>query len=220
VSEDLAAVLAHRDHLVGERTRIANRVHATLAQLHPGYARTCPTLITNKSLRQVRALVADDPGVRAELVRAQVDRLEDLDREIKARARQLAELVAASGSTLTQICGDGPIVAARILVAVGDPSRFPTKNKFARMNGTAPVPASSGQTQRHRLNHGGNRQLNRAIHTIALTQIRHHPDGRAYYDRKRKENKTGRDALRCLKRRISDAVYRQLMIDARAALTT
>ena len=79
-SEDLAALLAHRDHLVGERTRVANRVHATLSQLHPGYARTCPKLVTTKALRAARVIVADDTSVRGELVRAQLARLEELDR--------------------------------------------------------------------------------------------------------------------------------------------
>ena len=218
-SEDLAALLAHRDHLVGERTRVANRVHATLSQLHPGYARTCPKLVTTKALRAAGVIVADDTSVRGELVRAQLARLEELDREIRARKRQLAQLVEDTGTTVTELCGAGPVVVARILVAVGDPGRFATRHKFARMNGTAPIPASSGRTDRQRLHRGGNRQLNRAIHTIALTQIRHHPDARAYYDRKRQESKTSREALRCLKRRISDAVYRQLQRD-RARLTT
>jgi transposase len=217
-TEDLAALMAHRDHLIGERTRISNRVHATLATLHPGYQRRCRTLGTKRALRTVRELVAEDDSVRADLVRAQVDRLEVLDAEIQLRARQIAALVAATGTTIIELCGAGPIVAARILVAVGDPGRFSTKHKFARANGTAPIPASSGRTQRHRLNPGGNRQLNRAIHTIALTQLRAHPDARAYFERKRKENKTGKEALRCLKRQISDAVYRQLRRDAQ--LTT
>jgi transposase len=218
VTEDLAALLAHRDHLIGERTRVSNRVHATLATLHPGYQGRCPTLSTKRALRAVRELVDGDDQLRADLVRAQLDRLEILDAEIQLRARQIAELVTESRTTLTELCGAGPLVAARILVAVGDPARYSTKHKFARANGTAPIPASSGRTQRHRLNPGGNRQLNRAIHTIALTQMRFHPDARAYIERKRKENKTGKEALRCLKRQISDAVYRQLRRDAQ--LTT
>lgn len=220
LSDDLAALVSYRDHLVADRTRTANRTHALLGQIRPGYAAHCPRLTTKKALRAARRLVEADTTVSARLVCAQLERLEVLDTEIRARKRELEALVATSGTSLTRLCGVGTVVAARILGEVGDPGRFGTRHKFARTNGTAPVPASSGRTQRHRLNRGGNRQLNRAIHTIALTQIRHHPDARAYYDRKRKENKTVAEALRCLKRRVSDAVYRCLQEDARALLTT
>jgi len=105
---------------------------------------------------------------------------------------------------------------------VGDVARIATKDRFARMNGTAPIPASSGQTQRHRLNKGGNRRLNHTLHMMALTQARHDPRARAYLERRRAEGRTRRDALRALKRRLSDVVYQQLRQDAglaRPALT-
>ena len=114
--------------------------------------------------------------------------------------------------------GVGPLVAARFLAEVVDVRRYPTRNTFAAANGTAPIPASSGRTVRHRYNPGGNRQLNRALYTIAITQIRADTEGRAYYDRKRAEGKTSREALRCLKRRLSDVVYRTMRADATADL--
>ncbi len=219
VHEDLAALVGQRDCLVGERTRIANRVHGLLAVLAPGYASRCGHLRTAKAITAARTLIAQDTGVRAGIVRSNLDRLGASDRDIRELAEAQAQLVAATRTTLTDLDGVGSLVAARILAEVGDVRRYTTKDKFARANGTAPIPASSGRSQRYRLNPGGNRQLNRALHTMALTQIRCHPDARAYYERKRKENKTGRDALRCLKRRLSDVVYRHLQADARAALT-
>ena len=107
----------------------------------------------------------------------------------------------------------GPIVAGLILGYVGDPTRFPTKERFAAYNGIAPIEASSGPRKRHRLNPRGNRKLNHAMHLIAVTQISHDTPGRVYYDRKTAEGKTNKEALRALKRRISDAVWRQLQVD-------
>ncbi len=216
LGEDLAALLAHRDHLVSERTRTANRTHALLSVVAPGYAARCRQLRTQAHLRSAGDVVEDLEGVRVGLVRRNLERLHDLDIEIRVITREVDELVTASGTSLTTVHGVGPLVAARILSLVGDPARYPTKHKFARANGTAPIPASSGRTQRHRLNRGGNRQLNRAIYTVALTQIRHYPPAQAYYARKLTEHKTKRDAMRCLKRRVSDAIYRQLRADARA----
>jgi transposase len=109
--------------------------------------------------------------------------------------------------------GVGPIVAGLILAYVGEPTRFPTAARFASYNGTAPIEASSGPRKRHRLNPRGNCKLNHAMHLIAVTQIRHDTAGRVYYQRKLAEGKTKKEALRALKRRISDAVWRQLQVD-------
>ena len=134
---------------------------------------------------------------------------------------QIDSLVKASGSTLPEVYGVGPVVAATIIGHIFDVRRYPTRHHFATANGTAPIPASSGRTIRHRLNRGGNRQLNRALYTIAITQIRADTEGRAYYQRKRAEGKTSREALRCLKRRLSDLIYRTLRADlANAAQQT
>ena len=111
----------------------------------------------------------------------------------------LAVALRSSASTLTEICGVGVLVAARLLGEVGDIGRFRSPNQFAALNGTAPIPASSGRVQRHRLNRGGNRRLNRAIHTVALIQARVDPRAHAYLERRRSEGKTRREALRALK---------------------
>jgi transposase len=110
-----------------------------------------------------------------------------------------------------------PSGAARLLGDVGDISRFPTRGDFASWNGTAPIDASSGDQQRHRLSRAGNRRINRVLHIMAIVQLRHETDGRAYYRRKIAAGKTSMEAMRCLKRRLSDAVYRQMVADTAAA---
>jgi transposase len=125
-------------------------------------------------------------------------------------------MVQASGSTLTELPGVGVIVAARVLTEVGDVTRFADRNRFASWTGTAPLEASSGEHVRHRLSRAGNRRMNHMIHIAATTQIRLDTEGRAYYRRKLAAGKTRMEAMRCLKRRISDAIYRQLLADARA----
>jgi transposase len=126
--------------------------------------------------------------------------------------------VAAAGTSLTQIFGAGPIIAATVIGGARDVSRFPGRDHFAACNGTAPIEVSSGPRKIYRLSRRGNRRLNHAIHMAAVTQIRYrHSAGRAYYDRKRAEGKTPKEALRSLKRQISDAIFARLQADARRA---
>jgi transposase len=214
---DLRALLDYRDDLLLERTALANRAHADLTGLSPGYQHQVRTLTTRARVRRVLELIADNHSVRADLTRRRLERIMVIDAEAAQLKRDIAALVTAAGSTLTDIHGVGPLVAGRFLAEVVDARRYPTTNAFAAANGTAPIPASSGRTVRHRYNPGGNRQLNRALYTVALTQIASDTEGRAYYRRKRAEGKTGREALRCLKRRISDRVYRTMLQDAKTA---
>ena len=152
--------------------------------------------------------------IRRQLAVGHVSDIRALDRKIKAVRSQIAELVEASGTTLVDLFGIGPVIAGRILAEVGDINRFATKDRFATYNGTAPIDVSSGDQVRHRLSRSGNRHINHALHMMAVTQIRNpKSEGRAYYERKRLEGKTGKEALRCLKRRLSDVVYRQLLAD-------
>jgi transposase len=143
--------------------------------------------------------------------RCRIARLRELDREIRDLACQLTRLVAASRTRLIDLVGVGPILAARILGEVGDIARFPDADHFAAANGTAPIPVASGRTDRHRLNRGGNRRLNRALHYVALTQATWEPRAVAYLARKQAEGKTRREALRCLKRRLSTVIFRILL---------
>ena len=137
-----------------------------------------------------------------------------VDKKIKALTTDLKAMVQARGSTLMDLPGVGPVVAARILADVGDVARFADRNRFASWTGTAPLDASSGEQIRHRLSRAGNRKMNHMLHIAAATQARLDTEGRAYYRRKIAEGKTRMEAMRCLKRRISDAVYRQLLADA------
>ena len=127
-------------------------------------------------------------------------------------------MVAASRTTTTKIFGVGPVVAAIAVGITGDVGRFPDKDHFAAYNGTAPIEVSSGAKKLYRLSRRGSRQLNHAVHLAAVTQVRHaDSEGRAYFDRKIAEGKTGKEALRALKRRISDALYTAMVADARRA---
>jgi transposase len=139
-----------------------------------------------------------------------------LDRKIADLNERIEAEVEASGTTLTEIFGVGPILAAKIIGTVGNVARFPTKANFASYSGTAPVEASSGEVVRHRLSLAGNRKLNNALHMVAICQARSDARGEAYYHKKIAEGKSRKEALRCLKRRISDAVFKSLMADSQA----
>jgi len=203
-----------RDELGAARTLTINRLHRLLVELVPGGAKKALTT------RQARALLTDVPAgdvvreTRRQLAAELVDELEVIDTRIKTAKKQLAALVTETGSGLMQLNGIGPSGAARLLGDIGDVSRFPTKAHFASWNGTAPLDASSGEQTRHRLSRAGNRRINRALHIMAVVQLRHpSTDGRRYYDRRVAEGKTPMEAMRALKRRLSDVVFRQLVND-------
>ena len=140
-----------------------------------------------------------------------------VEAKMKKATAELKTLVKARGSRLMDLPGVGPVVAAGTLADVGDIARFADRNRFASWTGTAPLDASSGEQNRHRLSRAGNRRMNHMIHIAAISQIRLDTPGRAYYRRKLAAGKTKLEALRCLKRRISDAIYRQLVADAERA---
>lgn len=217
---DMRALLDYRDELVAERTALANRVHAELAGLAPGYQHQIGSLTTKVRINQAIDVLDQITGpgaVRADLSRRRLERILAIDTEAKQLRMTISDLVDDTETTLTEEYGIGPLIAARFIAEVVDVRRYPTRDAFAAANGTAPIPASSGRTVRHRFNPGGNRQLNRALYTIAITQVRADTEGRRYYDRKRAEGKTRREALRCLKRRLSDVVYRRMRTDIASA---
>ena len=209
----------HRD-LGRLRNQVACRLHAVLSELVPGGVRKEIT-----AAHAARILEAAEPAGVVEIARWELasDFLEDLrrlDGQMSQTKKKLAAAVKASGTTLTEVFGVGPVIAAIVLAEVQDVSRIPARDRFAAYNGTAPVEVSSGNRKVHRLSRRGNRRINHAIHMAAITQIRHlHSEGRAYYDKKLAEGKTPKEALRALKRRISDALYRRLRADARRAAT-
>jgi len=208
-----------RDELSALRTQAVCRLHRLLAELTPGGMRR--ELSANKAqalLARIRP--AGDVGqVRVHIARDHLADIRALDARIKYIGTQIAALVTASGTGLTGLYGIGPVIAGRILAEAGDVARFATKDAFASYNGTAPIDVSSGDQIRHRLSRAGNRRINHALHMMAVTQIRNRgSQGRSYYERKRLEGKTGKEALRCLKRRLSDLVYYQLIGDRRGTI--
>ena len=219
-ADDHAAVLKlwskrHRD-LGRSRNQVACRLHSVLCELVPGGVGKEIT-----ASHAARLLAAAEPSGPAGTARWQLagDFLEDLrrlDEQMKQTKKKLAAAVKASGTTLTEVFGVGPVVAAIVLGEVEDVARFRDRDRFAAYNGTAPIEVSSGRRKVYRLSRRGNRRVNHAIHMAAITQIRHaHSEGRAYYEKKVAEGKTSKEALRALKRRISDALFRRLRADAR-----
>jgi transposase len=209
-------LLADRHHdLTAQRTRVICRVHGLLCLLIAGgRPRSLQAAAARAALRSVETTndVGFERKAMAHQLLADVDRLDEQLDDIEAR---IARAVTASGTSVTNVYGIGPITAAIIVGRVGDIARFPTAGHFARYNGTAPIETSSGARVRHRLNRRGDRRLNHALHIAAITQLRNDTPGRVYYDKKLTEGKSRREALRALKRRISDAVYRQLLTDTR-----
>ena len=222
--EDHAAVLKlwskRRRDLGAARVQVVCRLHAVLCDLVPGgiAKREVTAAQAGRALAGVKV-----PGAvaraRYELALEFLEDLRRLDAQMLETKKPLEAAVAQSGTTTTAVFGVGPYVAATVVGYVGDVNRFASRDHFAAYNGTAPVEVSSGNHKVHRLSRRGNRRLNHAIHMAAVTQVRfRHSDGRAYYDRKVKEGKSHKEALRSLKRRISDAIFAHLVADAGRSL--
>jgi transposase len=220
-SLEVLRLLADRRRRIGaDHTRMVCQLHVLLLELLPGGAKK------DLSAAQARKLLA---GVRPKDVagktrkRVALELVVDLERACarkKAANKELVALIKQTGTGLSGLHGIGPSGAARLLAGVGDITRFPTKGHFASWTGTAPIDASSGDNVRHRLSRGGNRQINMALHMMAVVQLRNSTQGRAYYDRKVAAGKTPGEAMRCLKRRLSDIVYRTMLDDLVATAGT
>jgi transposase len=196
------------------RIQTVNRLHRWIAELVPGTQKRDLSALQGKAiLATVRP--RDMAGKTCRRMAAEeIADLVRVDSQIKAIKAELKAAVTARGSTLMDLPGIGPVGAARVLADVGDVARFADRNRFASWTGTAPLDASSGEQIRHRLSRAGNRRMNHVLHVAAIVQLRHDTPGRAYYRRKLAAGKTPLEAIRCLKRRLSDAVYRQLVNDA------
>lgn len=213
-SLEIQLLVEAREDVVGEATRVRNRLHADLRVLVPGYGATAANLTAARHQATVARLLRRVDGVQAGLARSRLARLRALAAEERAMAGRIAERVG--GHPLLGLPGAGVLVTAKLVGEIGDIGRFRSPDAFAALAGVAPIPASSGQTSRMRLNRGGNRQLNRALHTIALTQACHHPPARAYVARKRAEGKSWREAIRALKRQLVRTVFGLLQAGARS----
>ena len=215
-SEALRLLSERREDLVAERTRALNRLHGLLRDLVPGGV--AGTLSARRAARILRGIrpQSSSSRIRRRLASEVLSDVRTLDRKIADLNGRIKAEVEASGTTLTEIFGIGPILAAKIIGTVGSVARFPTKAHFASYSGTAPVEASSGEVVRHRLSLAANRHLNYALHMVAVCQARSDARGGAYYRKKIEEGKSRKEALRCLKRRISDAVFASLVADSQA----
>ncbi len=218
VVDDHTAVLGllakrHRDVAL-LKNKAACRLHALLVELTAGGLSSEMTV--NKAVSVLSSVEASDEVTRQRIMIATelVDDIARFETQLRASKKRISTAVAASGTSLCDIRGIGPIGAATILGSVGDMTRFPSKGHFASYNATAPIDASSGNHKRHRLNPRGNRKLNHVLHIAAVSQLRYPSEGRDYYQKKLAEGKTSKEAIRALKRRISDAAYRQLKADA------
>lgn len=213
--QDLKLLTDHRDQLVRSRTQVMNRTHKDLVISHAGYEKRIPKLNSKKNLTAAVALLRGDPSLRAELIRDHIAEIRRLNEKVRAVEKQIAIKVKESGTTLTQLRGISFMGAAKILGEIGSVSRLRSKGSFAMLTGTAPLEASSGKIKRHRLNRGGNRQLNYALHMMALARCRGDVDTQTYLTRLRTEGKSDKEAMRCLKRHLSNVVFMQIVADVK-----
>jgi len=211
---ELKVLTEYRDDLAGTRTQTVNRLHTIMNLLIlAGAPRQLSADTAAKLLRRVHS--ADELSTTRRMIAVDlITEIRRLDKRITTVTERITTRTAATGTTLTVICGIGSLTAARILARTGTIHRFPTQNHFAAYARAAPREVSSGDVIRHRLSRGGDRQLNYALHVIAITQIAMTTGpGRVFYDRKRREGKTKKEALRALKRRLATVVYRRMLAD-------
>ena len=213
-STELRLLSDQRDNLVAERTRLINQLHAQMLQIDPGYKERSGRLTAKRGVQYCRDLqLPSAPALvqtRLLIAHQLADQVLGLFADIAALTRELTRRVKALGSPLQQLRGLGPLLIARLLGELGSTVRLPSAAALAALAGIAPLTVASGGRSGHRVNRGGNRQLNRVFHLLAWCQRRWEPKAQAYYAKKRAEGKTERAALRCLKRRLVDVVFRLL----------
>jgi transposase len=217
--EDLRLLLLERRGAVQARNAALNQLSA-LVVTAPDHLRERLGALAGKRLAQEAAGLRPRPEVVNGVIRRLGKRVERLSREVAEAERALASILAELAPELLEECGVGLVCAAQLLVSSGDPSRMRSEASFAALAGTSPVEASSGKQRRHRLNRGGDRQLNWALHVVALQRIRHHPQTAAYHERLLAAGKTAREARRCVKRALARYFYRRLLEISRPPLTT
>jgi transposase len=208
---ELKLLVDHRDDLVAERRRCQQRLRWHLHELDPALAVPLGALDRTVWIdRLTRQLARREQTTQVRIARDLLGRCRTLTRSIVELDRELHTRTQTLAPRLLQLAGCGPLSAAKLLCEIGPIDRFPSDAQLARHAGVAPLDASSGKHRRHRLDRGGNRQLNCALHRIAITQGRVHPPARAYLERKQAEGKTRREAIRCLKRQLARTIYTTL----------
>lgn len=213
-SRDLRLLVDHREDLVRDRTGQINRLRWHLHELDPSWDPAPRSLVRFKHLDAVAARLEGFETIVARIARDLVARIREMTVAANALEREIVERVASLSPNLLEMAGVGSLTAAKIVAETADVRRFRSKDAFARHNGTAPLPVWSSNRVRHRLSRTGNRQLNAAIHRIAITQMRIHEPAKAYLERRVSNGNTKTEALRALKRKLSDVVFRALLADA------
>jgi transposase len=217
--EDLRLLLLERRGAMQARNAALNQLSALLVTA-PDHVRGRLGALSGERLAQAAARLRPRPDVMTGVLRRLGQRVERLSDEVADAERALAAILAEVAPDLLEECGVGPVCGAQLLVSSGDPSRMTSEASFAALAGTSPVDASSGKQRRHRLNRGGDRQLNWALHVVALQRVRHHPETAAYYERLLAAGKSTREARRCVKRALARHFYRRLHEMPALLLTT
>ena len=210
----------HREDLVKDRTGHINRLRWHLHEIDPEWDPQPRSLVRYRTLDAVASKLAGISSMVARIAGDLLIRIRELTVAINALEREITTRTNELAPTLIAVPGVGALTAAKIVAETADINRFKSKDAYARHNGTAPVPVWSGNRERHRLSRTGNRQLNCAIHRIAITQKRCHPDASDYLEHRRQMGNSNTEALRALKRRLSDIVYRALLQDAQPTAAT
>lgn len=217
---EIRLLVVHRERLINARTRLINELRWQLHDLWPDFKIPKRALTTTRWQRTVaRRLARAQPSARVQIARDELRRIRDLTITIEQLRQQLAGLVAKVAPQLLLERGVGVLIAAKLIGEIAGIGRFASDAKLARMAACAPIPVSSGRTDRHRLDPGGNRQLNHAIHMLAITKIIHDPQTALYIAKQRAAGKTNREAIRALKRHLVRRIYNLLRYPERAQIT-
>ena len=203
----------YRETLITERTAIQSRLRWELHELEPGWDPPARSLDVTRTLDTIQTRLTNHQGTVADLARRHLNRIRDITSEATDVQKQIIPLIATLAPTLLHIPGCGPLTAAKLVGETADITRFHSRDAYAMWAGTAPIPVWSGNTQRFRLNRGGNRQVNAALHRIAITQIRCHPDAQTYLKQRLSNGDTKTEAIRALKRQLTNIIYRTLLTD-------
>ena len=212
-SRELRLLVDYRESVVKDRTAAQNRLRWRLHELEAGYDPAPGSLNRYKTLDEIDQLLAGHTSMVAELGRREVARIRELTREANQLERDISRRVVELVPSLLDIPGCGSLTAAKLVGEAADITRFKSRDAYAMWAGVAPIPVWSANNQRFRLNRGGNRQTNAAIHRIAITQLRIHPDAQTFIKRRLETGSTKREALRLLKRKLANVVYRTLLAD-------
>ena len=212
-SREVRLLVDYRESLVKDRTAGQNRLWWRLHELAPGFDPPAGALNRYRTLDEIDQLLAAHSSLVAGLARREVTRIRQLTREVNQLQRDITHRVTELAPTLLEIPGCGTLSAGKLIGEAADITRFKSRDAYAMWAGTAPIPVWSANQDRFRLNRGGNRQTNAALHRIAITQMRIHPDAQAFIKRRIEAGSTKREALRLLKRRLANVVYRTLLAD-------